>query len=432
MTTPTIVFFGASTGTGNRGVSALAEASIELLSESFPDHSIINITPGRESILGLDHSFKPSAKQGRVSLVTFSFNPVVSIRSNAIVLIAVSLLYSAVPLRSIRKTLRCQFPVINLTATARFAADIWGGDSFSDIYGLSRMLKRAVGSLLCVFLGTRLVLLPQTYGPYKTRTSRILAGFILARATIVFSRSEDNDWLERLTPNSGATAKFCPDVAFTLSPKAPAHTLPPGFAGEVRRSTVGINVSGLLYWGGYTQDNMFGLRLDYRSFVETLCAELIVRGNCHVVLVPHTYKTSADSGVENDLVASRAVSVAVKNLTGREPDVLDVELEPRELKYAIGQLDFFIASRLHACIAGLSQGVPTVGIAYSDKFRGVFGSIGLIELLIDGRHVTAEAAITQTHKLIENKEDLKARVGRAASSARHDVQRKMRLLEESL
>lgn len=430
--TSTIVFLGASTETGNRGVSALAEASIELLSEFFPDHSIINITPGRESILRLHHAPKPSTNRARVSLVTFSFNPIVSVRSNAIVLIAVSLLYGAVPLRFIRETLKNHFPLINLISTARFAADIWGGDSFSDIYGLSRMLKRAVGSLLCVFVGTRLILLPQTYGPYTTRTSRILAEFILARATMVFSRSKDKHWLERLTRNSGAKTEFCPDVAFTLSPKAPDHPLAPTFATDVSRPTVGINVSGLLYWGGYTQDNMFGLRLDYRSFVETLCAELIVREHCQVLLVPHTYRTSTDSGVENDLVASRAVSLEVKNLTGLQPAVLEVELEPRELKYVIGQFDFFVASRLHACIAGLSQGVPTVGIAYSKKFWDVFDSIGELELLIDGRRVTTETAIMQTFLLIEDKEQIRPRVAQAASRARHDVKREMRFMEQWL
>ena len=46
-------------------------------------------------------------------------------------------------------------------------------------------------------------------------------------------------------------------------------------------------------------------------------------------------------------------------------------------KAVIGQCDFFIGSRMHACIAALSQGVPCVGVAYSMKFAGVFDTVGM-------------------------------------------------------
>ena len=56
-----------------------------------------------------------------------------------------------------------------------------------------------------------------------------------------------------------------------------------------------------------------------------------------------------------------------------------------ELKGIISLCDFFIGSRMHSCIAALSQGIPTVGIAYSKKFIGVFESAGVGEFVIDAR-----------------------------------------------
>ena len=38
---------------------------------------------------------------------------------------------------------------------------------------------------------------------------------------------------------------------------------------------------------------------------------------------------------------------------------------------------------MHACIAAVSQGVPTVSLAYSRKFAGVMGSIGMGESVVD-------------------------------------------------
>jgi polysaccharide pyruvyl transferase WcaK-like protein len=60
------------------------------------------------------------------------------------------------------------------------------------------------------------------------------------------------------------------------------------------------------------------------------------------------------------------------------------------MKYLIGQCDFFIGSRMHACIAALSQGVPAVGLAYSRKFLGVLRSIGVENLAVDLRECDIE------------------------------------------
>jgi polysaccharide pyruvyl transferase WcaK-like protein len=56
-----------------------------------------------------------------------------------------------------------------------------------------------------------------------------------------------------------------------------------------------------------------------------------------------------------------------------------------ETKYIIGLCDFFIGSRMHACIAALSQGIPAVGVAYSGKFHGVFESVGVENCVADAR-----------------------------------------------
>jgi polysaccharide pyruvyl transferase WcaK-like protein len=57
----------------------------------------------------------------------------------------------------------------------------------------------------------------------------------------------------------------------------------------------------------------------------------------------------------------------------------------REMKYVIGQCDFFLGSRMHACIGAISQAIPTVGLAYSGKFIGVFAAAGVGETVVDLR-----------------------------------------------
>jgi polysaccharide pyruvyl transferase WcaK-like protein len=48
---------------------------------------------------------------------------------------------------------------------------------------------------------------------------------------------------------------------------------------------------------------------------------------------------------------------------------------------------------MHSAIAGLSQAVPTAGIAYSSKTAGVFGECGQRERVVDARTQTDEEVL---------------------------------------
>jgi len=58
---------------------------------------------------------------------------------------------------------------------------------------------------------------------------------------------------------------------------------------------------------------------------------------------------------------------------------------------------------MHACIAALSQNIPTVPIAYSDKFAGMMQSIGFGELVADPRHMDAAAILETVDKIYEKR-----------------------------
>jgi polysaccharide pyruvyl transferase WcaK-like protein len=48
---------------------------------------------------------------------------------------------------------------------------------------------------------------------------------------------------------------------------------------------------------------------------------------------------------------------------------------------------------MHACIAALSQNVPTISIAYSRKFAGVMQTIGVENLVADPRKLEKDEII---------------------------------------
>lgn len=410
----TVVLFGASFYTGNRGVSALAASAINLISEGNPAIRVVVAYPGQN---------RKVVSKTTHEEITYAFHPFSRIQSNAFLIGAWSVVFRIIRNQKIRSEIRRWFPMIDVITESLFIGDIWGGDSFSDIYGVGRMIKRSYGSLLSLIIGKKLVLLPQTYGPYKTFIARRLARFIVNHAYRVYARTNDTKWLDTLGLKK-VVPVFCPDVAFTLPAILPRIEPLPRFLTKKPDDEIwiGINVSGLLYAGGYRGNNMFSLELDYRNFVVELTKQILSEKNHHVFFFPHTYGTASTKNTEDDLSAATEIFVELQStLTANRLNVVNYHVDQHEIKYVIGTMDFFIGSRLHSCIAAVSQGIPTIGVSYSHKFYDVFGSIGLEEFVVDGTLTNTSEAIVVIQKAIQNRETVKRRIRTAVIDAKYAV-----------
>lgn len=284
--------------------------------------------------------------------------------------------------------------------------DMGAGDSFSDIYGEKHFFFLALSKFLALAAQRVLVLSPQTIGPFERTWCRKVAGRLMRRAGRVFTR----DALSQayLTDQGlAANAQQVTDVAFRLPYKA--QELAP--TSKVR---VGLNVSGLLYNGGYTRNNQFGLKLDYKEFIEHLLARLTSRPDTEIHLVAHVLSESLP--VEDDY------AVLLK-LRERFPQVI---VAPRfnaagEAKSYIAAMDFFTGARMHACIAAFSAGVPVVPQAYSRKFNGLFNSLGYMHVA-DLKTEDGEQAIAKILRGLEARKSLCDEVVRGNALAQERLQ----------
>jgi polysaccharide pyruvyl transferase WcaK-like protein len=191
------------------------------------------------------------------------------------------------------------------------------------------------------------------------------------------------------------------DVAFRLPFERPVVD-----RGKIH---VGLNVSGLLFNGGYNRRNMFGLRADYPALVGSLMRYFTAISNCRVHLIGHV--NSDTHAVEDD----RRVALA---LTEEYPGtVLAPQFRsPSEAKGYISGMDFFCGSRMHACIAALSSGVPVLPIAYSRKFRGLFGTLGYHHYA-DCQSDKTEDIVSKVIEAFENRTALLSAVAAANEKA---------------
>lgn len=410
---------GASLNTGNRGVSALCASFVKIVKHIEPNADITLFTGARDST---PQTLRLSDREVMLRVVNHRMSPRSRLSQHLLVIFSLAFLQKCIVIPALRQKIISSNTFLREMQECDFFGEIRGGDSFSDIYGLKRFLLGSLTSIIALLLGKRLVLLPQTYGPYDSRMARTVAKYILRRSAVVLSRYRDgvSAIKQMLGSNSNVSVRFCPDVAFmldALKPEAP-QIIPP-LQQDAMRLLIGININGLMYNGGYTQGNMFGLQFDYKEMALKMMLELLEQTNANLLLIPHTFGLSGN--INSDPDASRDVINSLPKEYKTRVHMVMNEYDQSEIKGVIGMCDFFIGSRMHACIAALSQGIPTVGIAYSHKFIGVFDSIGSGETVIDGRALDIDAVIRNVMTAFENRKALSAEIKETIAVAQQKI-----------
>lgn len=239
--------------------------------------------------------------------------------------------------------------------------DIGEGDSFADIYGLKRFFFLWLSKNLVVSRGKPLVLSPQTIGPFDSWISRVLATQVMRRCHTVFARDDlSTSCLKQLKIIDNADEAI--DVAFRLPFKKYDQL-------DKSKIHIGVNVSGLLFNGGYTGSNELGLTIDYAATIRNLLYHFSSMQEVQIHIVSHVIEPNMP--VEDDMAVAQALALEFPNV------IVAPEFQlPSEAKSYISGMDYFFGARMHACIAAFSSGVAVVPMAYSRKFNGLFGTLG--------------------------------------------------------
>jgi len=417
-----ICLLGASFSTGNLGVSALAESSIKIILSRWPNAEVILLGSGYTPS---EYHLKIMGREITVRTIPIRFSKNILLPYHFLWFVFYGFLVKVLPQSRLKDALINHNSYFKNVYEAELALDITGGDSFSDIYGFRRFFLGFLCKWVLIFLGKRFILLPQTYGPYKKPLTRIMARYILNHAGIIYSRDRAGvDYVDNLLGNHNAERKIrlVPDVAFVLDSRKPAQ-IDVGQLLTVRTKesiVVGLNVSALLFNGGYTRDNMFGLKTDYQQLVYAIIELLMEDKRTIILLVPHVFPP-ARCEIESDPdVCSRVYeSTAVKY-----PDRIFFargKYDQSEIKYIIGLCDFFIGSRMHACIAAMSQNIPTVGIAYSKKFAGVFENIGLSDCVADIHNCDEKEVLEKVESVFRHKDRIHEHLKRVVFQAKENI-----------
>ncbi len=398
-----VCLLGASFETANLGVSALAESSVKLILHRWPDAEVTFIGSG----------FKPSCHRlslmGReisVSTIPIRYSMNIFMHYHMLWFVFYGLVSKIMPAAWFKKYISGRNPYFRIIYESDVVVDITGGDSFSDIYGMGRFVRSFLHKWLIIFLKKQMILLPQTYGPFTKKISRMMARYVMKHALFIYSRDlEGIEYIQELfrTHKQNGKIRFAPDVAFLLDSRKPDNTDIALIESTRKSGTVliGLNISGLLFNGGYTHNNMFGLRTDYKELIDSVIELFMEDKRNVIVLVPHVF--TPDGYVESDPHACRQVYEKMRIRYAERILMLQGKYNQNEIKYLIGKCDFFLGSRMHSCIAALSQCIPAVGLAYSKKFQGVFETVDVGDNVIDIRYAGKQEILTRISEIYSHR-----------------------------
>ncbi|WP_075881502.1 polysaccharide pyruvyl transferase family protein [Vreelandella massiliensis] len=235
-----------------------------------------------------------------------------------------------------------------------------GGDIFtSDYHNLRKHLAYPL-----MARGTPMYLCSHSIGPF-TPADRDYFCRAAEKIDLITVREDDSfaylrslDVQTRVEPTA--------DVAFTLAVPDKANSkswLAKRYGFDDSIPCVGLSISqGIIQYSGLDADAY------YQCFAE-VCDALLTAGK-QIMLIPHVMERHP---ANNDVIACDEVLKRI-SANGRVT-VLSGEPGAVALKGAIGQCEALIGTRTHATIASMSQGIPTVSVAYSRKAFGIMKDV---------------------------------------------------------
>jgi colanic acid/amylovoran biosynthesis protein len=166
--------------------------------------------------------------------------------------------------------------------------------------------------------------------------------------------------------------------------------------------------------------------MPFASFFAQLLDLVSEKLNCNVLFVAHVTGPARN---KDDRVVARSVKAQMK----RPAWVLDGDYRPEELKGIIARTQLFFGARMHANIAALSSGVPTVAVSYSHKTQGIMESLKQRDRVVRIGDLNGESCLQKLEAAWRDRNDivevLKEEVPRVQRRSRENVDLLLSLLE---
>ena len=300
------------------------------------------------------------------------------------------------PLRAIRTVFAAQLwratrkhrrlsPELQSYRDASLIIDL-SGDGLTETFGWKCPLSHTMPLLYARLMGVPYCLLGQTIGPFGRLAPWLR--YILRNAALITARdAETYDYLARW--NLGVPLHLTADLAFLLEP-APVEDatnyLRQKGPYDAARPLVGVTPSNLYNIQAIDRPHAGAAPETVDRAIAGACTRLAAHAGVQIVVIPHVF----GPGAEYD---DRRAARRLVGLVGEKAStlVVDEPLDPGLLKAIIGRCGLLIGTRMHSVIAAVSQGIPTLALAYSPKALHLMRRLNMPERAVSLQHIHGEA-----------------------------------------
>ncbi|MBN1610327.1 MAG: polysaccharide pyruvyl transferase family protein [Polyangiaceae bacterium] len=278
------------------------------------------------------------------------------------------------------------------------------GYCYGDHWGEQRIREACATYKRWAMQGKAIVLMPKTWGPFKTIDTRYLNA-MFQWITVAFARDERSLATVRdlLEPEHRAKLHFAPDYTHEVEPVPSSHRTDDAFL--IIPSSRMIE-SGVLSREGYA------------SFIHG-ARRVLTAADSRVCLLLH--ETAGDMSFLR----------TAPELGFANADVIVVQ-DPREVKGLIARSQGVVTSRLHGLYNSLNSGVPVLVAAWTFKYSEALRQYGCDQCLLDSNDLAGslQRKVTLLTDPVQ-REAIKSRMIEGKHQARSATQDMWRLIGES-
>ena len=223
------------------------------------------------------------------------------------------------------------------------------GFVYSDNWGRQRLQKTLKQIKRCSKYDTQYIFLSQAFGPFHERKNKRLMQSIVAYASLVIARDKVSlRWLNESVGKHGKQKiRYFPDFTPLLEPNDInlALRLPQKFVCIIPNSKMFLGKS----------------PASKQMYLKFLNEVILAVRSLGLTLFILNHEGKKDQDICLELLAK----------LDDKPQVLS-DLSGLEMKKIISLSLFCVSSRFHACVSGLSQGVPVLATSWSHKYEELY------------------------------------------------------------
>jgi colanic acid/amylovoran biosynthesis protein len=238
------------------------------------------------------------------------------------------------------------------------------GFAYGDQWGVERTKELAISCIRWRKNGTKIILLPQAFGPFTSSKIRKYIQIIADNADLIYARDPISYQHFIEVTGERSNVQIAPDFTNLL-----CGILPKNFNPEENRFCLVPNQHMI----DKTSSEMGKAYIPFM----TECARYLLQQNQKPFILVH--EGEKDMKIARQIVQCLDAEIPIIN-----------EDNPLYIKGIIGSCQGTLGSRFHGLVNALSQGVPALSTGWSHKYRMLFDDYGFPEGLLDVRISAAQ------------------------------------------